>query len=176
MNVPKIEAVGDESNGRLGVCFLCLICFWFYAYLSLVFSACYWWICLLVWSLYSFCFVLFFSPLFSFCECACVCYFLWFCLFSFAFNICFGVLSVHIFSFLFFQAMRPAGSWCSGQMSGLSLQGGRAESRTLDHQRPPGPKQYQLARALPEISISTLRQSSTQWPASSSAGGPMPNN
>ena len=68
MNVPKIEAVGDESNGRLGVCFLCLICFWFYAYLSLVFSPCYWWICLLVWSLYSFCFVLFFSPLFSFCE------------------------------------------------------------------------------------------------------------
>ena len=54
--------------------------------------------------------------------------------------------------------MRPAGSWCSGQMSGLSLQGGRAESRTLDHQRPPGPKQYQLARALPEISISTLNR------------------
>ena len=31
------------------------------------------------------------------------------------------------------------GSWCSGQVSCLSLLGGRAEFRTLDHQRPPGP-------------------------------------
>ena len=37
------------SNCRLGVCFLHLICFWFYVSLSSVFSACYhWWICLLV--------------------------------------------------------------------------------------------------------------------------------
>ena len=33
-----------------------------------------------------------------------------------------------------------------------------------------------LARTLPEISISMLRSSSTQWPASSSAGHSMPNN
>ena len=30
------------------------------------------------------------------------------------------------------------GSWCSGQVSGLCLWGGRAEFRTLVHQRPPG--------------------------------------
>ena len=53
-DVPKIEAVDFGSNCRLAVCFLCLICFWFYVYLSLVFSASYhWWICLLVWLLSS---------------------------------------------------------------------------------------------------------------------------
>ena len=31
------------------------------------------------------------------------------------------------------------GSWWSGRVSGLSLWGGRAELRTLVHQRPPGP-------------------------------------
>ena len=36
-NHPKIEAVDFGSNCRLGVFFLHLICFWFYAYLSLVF-------------------------------------------------------------------------------------------------------------------------------------------
>ena len=37
MNHPKIEAVDFGSNSRHGVCFLHLICFWFYVYLSLVF-------------------------------------------------------------------------------------------------------------------------------------------
>ena len=55
MNHPKIEAVDFGSNCRLGVCFLHLICFWFYVYLSLVFRAYYHWqICLLIWLLTSF--------------------------------------------------------------------------------------------------------------------------
>ena len=58
MNVPKIEVVDFGSNCRLGVCFLCLICFWFYVYLSIVFSAYYHWrICLLAWLLSSFFFL-----------------------------------------------------------------------------------------------------------------------
>ena len=40
---PKIEMVDFGSNYRLGVCFLHLICFWFYVYLSLVFRAHYHW-------------------------------------------------------------------------------------------------------------------------------------
>ena len=43
MNHPKIEAVDFWSNCRHGVCFLHLICFWFYVYLSLVFRAYYHW-------------------------------------------------------------------------------------------------------------------------------------
>ena len=38
-----------------------------------------------------------------------------------------------------YQAVWLTGSWCSGWVSGLSLGGGRAEFRTLDHQRPPSP-------------------------------------
>ena len=68
------------------------------------------------------------------------------------------------------------GSWCSGRVSGQSLWGGRAEFRMWDHQRSPGPTYCQSARALPEISIPMLRPSSTQRPASSSAGHPMPKN
>ena len=41
MNVPKIEAVDFGSKCRLAVCFLRLIWFWFYVYLSLVFSDCF---------------------------------------------------------------------------------------------------------------------------------------
>ena len=36
-----------------------------------------------------------------------------------------------------YLAVWLTGSWCYGRVSGLSLLGGRAESRTLDHQRPP---------------------------------------
>ena len=36
-------------------------------------------------------------------------------------------------------AMWLTGSWCSGQVSGLNLWGGRAEFRTLVHQRPSSP-------------------------------------
>ena len=74
------------------------------------------------------------------------------------------------------KAVWLTGSWCSGRVSGLSFWGVRAEFRTLDHQRPHGPMYYQSARALPEISISMLRPRSTQQPASSCAGCPMPNN
>ena len=40
------------------------------------------------------------------------------------------------------------GSWCSNQVSCLCLWGGRAEFRTLVHQRPPSSMLYQLARDL----------------------------
>ena len=148
------------------VSFLCLICFWFYVYLSLVFSVCFHlWVCLLVWLF----FVLFLfvnvSVYISLCD---------FCLFSFAYTICLGALSVlsfFFFLFLFFCAVWLAGSWCSGWVSSLSLQCERAESRILDHQRSPSPTQYQSTRPFPEIFLSKLRHSSTQWPASS-----MPNN
>ena len=49
-----------------------LIFFWFYVYLSLVFSACYhWWICLLVWLLSSFFFL--FSLFVSVCVYVSLC-------------------------------------------------------------------------------------------------------
>ena len=74
------------------------------------------------------------------------------------------------------KAVWLTGSSCSGQVSGQWLWGGRAEFRTLVHQRPPRSMYYQMAKALPEISISTLRPSSTQRAASYSARHPMPNN
>ena len=90
------------SKCRFGVCFLHLICFCFYVYLSLLFSACFhWWVCLLVWSFSSF-FLIFF------CDCVCVYFFVWFCLFSFAFTSCFEVLSVHFFLFSSFSSV-PCG-------------------------------------------------------------------
>ena len=46
MNHPKIEVVDFGSNCRIGVCFLHLICFWFYVYLSLLYRVYYhWYIC-----------------------------------------------------------------------------------------------------------------------------------
>ena len=72
--------------------------------------------------------------------------------------------------------MWQTGSWCSSRVSGLCLLGGRAEFRTLVHQRPPGSTHYQMVKALPQISISKLRPSSTQRPARYSAGHPVPNN
>ena len=42
-----------------------------------------------------------FFSFFTLCECVCVCFFVWFCLYSFAFTICPGVLSVHFFFFFF---------------------------------------------------------------------------
>ena len=43
-----------------------------------------------------------FSSFLSFCECICVCFVVWFCLYSFAFAICPRVLSVRVFFFLVF--------------------------------------------------------------------------
>ena len=137
MSVPKTEAVDFGGNCGLGVCFLCLICFCFYVYLSLVFSVCFHlWVCLLVW-----CSLPFSFPFFpSFCECVYVslCDFVSFCFYPLSWGSACSFF-LFFFFFLFFCAMWLAGSWCSGQMLGLSLQGGRAESRILDHQRPPGP-------------------------------------
>ena len=53
------------------------------------------------------------------------------------------------------------GSWSSRRVSGLNLWGWRGEFRLLDHQRPPRPTLYQSVRALPEISVSTLKPNST---------------
>ena len=102
MNVPKIEAVDFGSKCRLAVCFLRLIWFWFYVYLSLVFSDCFhWWVCLLVLLLSSF-----FFPFVS----VYICFFVWFCTFSFAFTICFVLLPVHFFFLLLsFLPCRVAG-------------------------------------------------------------------
>ena len=186
------------SNCRLGVCFLCLICLWFYVYLSLVFRTNYhWWILFislvaLFLFLFSFIYMFFFFPfsLFvnvyvyaSLCDFVCIgCllpFGLGFCLSFFGGDFCLFhfVFLYDFFSFFLFSwTVWLAGSWCSGWVSGLSLQGGRADSRILDHQKPPGHTWYQLARTLPEIFVSTLRPISTQRPASSSAGSPMPNN
>ena len=52
------------------------------------------------------------------------------------------VLRFYLFGFsffLYFRAVCLARSWCSSQVLGLRLHDGRAESRRLDHQRPPGP-------------------------------------
>ena len=43
INHPKIEVVDLGSNCRLGVCFLHLICFWFYVHRILVFRVYYHW-------------------------------------------------------------------------------------------------------------------------------------
>ena len=100
-----IFILDDLSIGESGVLMsptmVVLLSFWFYVYLSLVFSACcQWWICLLVWLLSSFSYFLF-----SLFVSVCVCFFLWFCVFMFPFIICPRVLSVHFFwvffSFLF---------------------------------------------------------------------------
>ena len=147
MNVPKIEAVDFGSNCRLGLCFLCLISFWFYVYVTLLFSACYhWWICLLVWLLSSifitFYFIIFsLSSLFlsvyvyvSLCDLVSLVLLL---PFGWGFYLFIFLFLFFVYFFFFFQAMWPAGFWGFSQMSGLSLQGGRAETKTLDHQRPP---------------------------------------
>ena len=85
-----------------------------------MFSACYhWWICLLVLLFSSFLpliisFILIIKNKF---------------LIYYYFFLSFFFIS------LFFWAMWLTGSWCSGLVSGLSLWGGRAKFRTLDHQR-----------------------------------------
>ena len=76
-------------------------------------------------------------------------FFLSFCLLLFIFNNIFFIFYFNNFIFfllsfflffpsLFFWAVWLTGSWCSGQVSGLSLWGGRAEFRTLVHERPAG--------------------------------------
>ena len=128
----------------------------------------------------------FYFSFFSFCECVSVCFFLWFCLLSLAFTICPRVLSiwfiVFIFVFcfrfclfLFFWALWLAGSWCTGRVLGQSLWGGRYKSNTLDLQTY-WPHIISIGKSSPRHLHLTLRTSSTQWPASSSALCPMPKN
>ena len=80
------------GNCGLRVCFLHLISFWFYVYLSLVFSDCFHlWVCLLVWLLSSFFFPLCVSVCVyvSLCDFVCLVlllpFVLGFCLFIFFF-------------------------------------------------------------------------------------------
>ena len=147
-----------------------------------------------------------FFPFFSFCECVCVCFCVWFCLYSFAFTICPTVVFFYyyfkkiffliifyfnnfiLFYFIFFflsffifflpfilshvedrlSVLQPA-------VSAVPL---RWESQVQDT----GPQETSRIHVisndknLPEIFISTPRRSSTQQPASYSAGHPMPNN
>ena len=150
----------------LGFC-LSVFVFVFFI-LSIVFRACYhWWICFLVWLLSSF--FLFFSF-----------FFYYFLIFLFLINIFYFnnfILFCFLSFFLPFLLSHVADRvWCPSCRSGLCLWGGRAEFTTLVHQRPPGATYYQMAKALLQISISTLRHSSTQRAASCSAGHPMPNN
>ena len=145
-----------------------------FGYPSLVFSACYhWWICLLVWLLSSF----FFN------------YFLKFFYFNniFLFLYLFIIITLFYFTFFFFcflSFISPFSSEPCG-WKGLGAPA-RCQAWALEVREPSSghwttrdllaPCNYQSVRALPEISVSTLRPSSTQWPASSSAGHPMPNN
>ena len=141
----------------LPVRFLCLfvfVCF------SIVFSTCYhWWICFWVWLLSSFFFFPFLYYFLIFLILIIIFYFNNSILFHF-------FLSFFLFFSLLFWVVWLTGSWCSSQVSGLCLWGGRAEFRTLVQQSPPGSSWYQTANGLPEISISMLRPSSAQWPAS----------
>ena len=104
---PGLEPMSPALAGRLSMTAppgKPLIFFWFYVSLSLVFSACYhWWICLLVWLLSSFflyiqIYIYIFFSFFSFCEFVCVFFFVWSCLYSFAFTICPRVLTVCFYS------------------------------------------------------------------------------
>ena len=70
----------------------------------------------------------------------------------------------------------PCGWQGLGRVSCLCLWGERGDFRILVRQRPPSSTSYQMAKALPEISISVLRPSSTQWSASYSAGHPLSKN
>ena len=115
------------------------ICDWlvsdFYVYLSLVFRACYhWWICLLVWLLSSLFFLMAFK-MFSILI-------IHFLIFYFNNFIFFFLLSFFLsfLSFFFFSpfSSEPCGWQCTDDLA-LSLWGERAEFRTLDRQRPPGP-------------------------------------
>ena len=141
----------------------CSVCPFFF--FSIVFTACYhWWTCFLVWLL---------SLSFPF--------FYYYFIFLFLIikkkyfnNFILFYLFISLFFSLFFWARWLTESWCSSQVSGLSLWSRRGKFRTLAHQRPPNPMWYQTAKALSEISISTPRPSFTQRPASYSAGHPMP--
>ena len=137
---------------------------------------------------------IYYFPFFSFCECVCV----WFCLYSFAFTICPRVLSVRFFlllklfflifyfnNFILFYLLSffpPFYSeLCGGQALGSPArhQGCATEVGEPSDTGPQETSQLHVisnGENLPEISISTPRPSSTQRPASYSAGYPMPNN
>ena len=65
-----------------------------------------------------------------------------------------------------FCVVWPVKSWCYRKELDLNSRGGRPESRTLDHQRTPKSMEHLSTRTLPKASISTLRPSPLQRPAS----------
>ena len=107
----------------------------------------------------------------SLCDFLCLVFFLSFVL-GFSLFICLGFCFLGFFSFfflsffsffcfffLFFPIMWLAGSWCSGLGLGLSLWGGRAESRTLDHQRTPSPMELLISDSSPRgVRLNTKTQ------------------
>ena len=116
----------------LSVHFFVVVRFFFF---SIVFSAGYhWWICFLVWLHSSFFLIPFFSFLllinFFISNNFFYYYFISISLFYFIF------LSFFLFFSFFFWAGWLTGVWGSSRVSGLCLWGGRAEFRTLVHQRP----------------------------------------
>ena len=136
----------------------------------IVFSACYhWWICFLVWLLSSF-FLCFF--------------FLYYFLIFLIFNNYFLSYSFYYFFLSFFLPFFLPFILCHVDDRILVLWPGvrpvplRWESRVQDIGPPEKSQLYIISNGKnhPEISISTPRRSFTQWPASYSAGHPMPNN
>ena len=149
-----------------------MICFWFYVCVSLVFSVCFhFWNCLLVLSIR---FVFFNLKKFFFLII--IFYFNKFILFYLYFILSSFCLSFFLF-FLPFILSRVDERLLVLQ-PGISAVPLRWESQLQDM----GPQEtFQLhiipkGKNLQEISISTPRPSFTQWPASYSAGHPMPNN
>ena len=150
--VPKLRRWTLGETVDLGFA----VCDWFvsdfYVYLSLVFSTCYHsWICLLVWLLSSFLkLFLYFNNFLKFI------YLFFFFLFVLAF-----LLSCVADRVLVLQP-------------GVRPEPLRWESWVQDIGPPETsrPHVISIGKSFPEISISTLRPSSTQRPASSSAGCP----
>ena len=167
MSVPKIEAVDFGGNCGPGVCFLHLICFWFYVYVSLLFSDCFYLcVCLLVRLLSSFFFL---SSFVSVCVCLCdfVCLAL---LLPFVLEFC-----TFFFFFLFFWAKQLA---VSALWLGVRPEPLRWESWVQDVEPPETfqPHVILIRESSPrDLHLNTKTQFHSR-PASSSAGCPMPNN
>ena len=116
------------DNCGLGVCFLCLICFCFYVYHSLVFSACFHlWVCLLVWLSLPFIFSLFLSvcEYVPFCDFVCLAlllpFVLGFCLFSFFFFFSFLLCHVADSALVLRPCVGPEPPWWDSQVQNVGL-------------------------------------------------------
>ena len=85
--------------------------------------------------------------------------------------------SLFLFSFsFFFHTPERVESQFTGQRSNMSPRGRSVESKLLELQRTPGPKECKLERDNLKVYISTPRPSPTQLPTNSTAGDLRPNN